>query len=123
MRAGRRLAGRYRLEALLGSGGMGEVWRALDGHLDRLVAVKVLREEFAGRELSERFRREARIAGRLQHPGITVVHDAGSDDGRLFMVMELLHGRDLGAVLADAPAGLPVGEAVSLAVQRPGHCT
>jgi serine/threonine protein kinase len=120
MRAGQRLSGRYALEALLGSGGMGEVWRAWDRELDRPVAVKVLREEFAGQELAERFRREARIAGRLQHPGITVVHDVGSDNGRLFMVMELLHGRDLEAVLARASGGLPVGAAVSLAVQAAG---
>jgi serine/threonine protein kinase len=120
MRAGQRLSGRYALEALLGSGGMGEVWRALDEKLDRPVAVKVLRGEFAGQELAERFRREARIAGRLQHPAITVVHDVGSDNGRLFMVMELLHGRDLGAVLAEAPGGLPVGAALSLAIQAAG---
>jgi serine/threonine protein kinase len=120
MHPGQRLSGRYALEVLLGSGGMGEVWRALDEELDRPVAVKVLREVFADPELAKRFRREARIAARLQHPGITVVHDVGSDDGRLFMVMELLHGRDLGAVLAEAPAGLPVGAVVSLAIQAAG---
>lgn len=120
MRAGHRLSGRYALVALLGSGGMGEVWRALDTELDRPVAVKVLREEFTGRDLAERFRREARITGRLQHPGITVVHDVGSDNGRLFMVMELLQGRDLGTVLAGAPGGLHAGAAVSLAIQVAG---
>ena len=68
-------------------------------------------------ELAGRFRREARIAARLQHPGITVVHDVGSDNGQLFIVMELLHGRDLAAMLAETPAGLPVDAAVSLAIQ------
>jgi hypothetical protein len=117
MQAGLTLAGRYALQALLGSGGMGEVWRGVDEQLDRPVAVKVLREPFADPELVGRFRREARIAARLQHPGITVVHDVGSDDGRLFIVMELLHGRDLAAMLAEAPAGLPIDAAVSLSIQ------
>ena len=117
MRAGMRLSGRYALEALLGSGGMGEVWRALDEQLDRPVAVKVLREAVADPELAERSRREARITSRLQHPGITVVHDVGSENGRMFMVMELLHGRDLAAVLAETPDGLPVEAVVSLAIQ------
>jgi serine/threonine protein kinase len=69
MRAGLKLSGRYALQGLLGRGGMGEVWRGVDEHLDRPVAVKVLREHFADPELVERFRREARIAARLQHPG------------------------------------------------------
>jgi tRNA A-37 threonylcarbamoyl transferase component Bud32 len=117
MQAGMRLSQRYVLESLLGSGGMGEVWRARDEELGRPVAVKVLRAEYTDPELAERFRREARIAGRLQHPGITVVHDVGSEGGRMFMVMELLHGRDLQAVLNHAPAGLPAGEAASLVAQ------
>ena len=117
MQAGLKLAGRYALQALLGSGGMGEVWRGVDEQLDRPVAVKVLQKHLADRELAGRFRREARIAARLQHPGITVVHDVGSDDGQLFIVMELLHGRDLAAVLAEAPAGLPIDAAVSLTIQ------
>jgi serine/threonine protein kinase len=117
MQAGFKLSGRYALQALLGHGGMGEVWRGVDEQLDRPVAVKVLRERFADPELAVRFRREARIAARLQHPGITVVHDVGSDNGQLFIVMELLHGRDLAAMLAEAPAGLPVDAAVSLTCQ------
>ena len=117
MQAGLKLSGRYALQALLGSGGMGEVWRGVDEHLDRPVAVKVLRAHLADPELAGRFRREARIAARLQHPGITVVHDVGSDNGQLFIVMELLHGRDLAAMLAEAPAGLPIDAVVSLAIQ------
>jgi serine/threonine protein kinase/uncharacterized protein YegL len=117
VQAGLKLSGRYVLQALLGCGGMGEVWRGVDEQLDRPVAIKVLREHLADPELAGRFRREARIAARLQHPGITVVHDVGSDNGQLFIVMELLHGRDLAAVLAEAPAGLPIDVAVSLAVQ------
>jgi serine/threonine protein kinase len=117
MQAGLKLSGRYALQALLGSGGMGEVWRGVDEHLDRPVAVKVLRAHLADPELAGRFRREARIAARLQHPGIAVVHDVGSDNGQLFIVMELLHGRDLAAMLAEAPAGLPVDTVVPLAIQ------
>ena len=117
MQAGFKLSGRYVLEALLGYGGMGEVWCGVDEYLGRPVAVKVLRDHLADPELAERFRREARIAARLQHPGITVVHDVGSDNGQLFIVMELLHGRDLAAMLAEAPGGLSIDAAVSLTLQ------
>jgi serine/threonine protein kinase len=117
VRSGLKLSGRYALQERLGSGGMGEVWRGFDEQLDRPVAVKVLRDHIADPELVERFRREARIAARLQHPGITVVHDIGSDNGQLYIVMELLDGRDLAARLAEAPAGLPIDVAVSFTIQ------
>jgi serine/threonine protein kinase len=117
MQAGLKLSGRYALQALLGSGGMGEVWRGVDEHLDRPVAVKILREHLADPDLAGRFRHEARIAARLQHPGITVVHDVGSDNGQLFIVMELLHGRDLATILAGVPAGLPIDTIASLTGQ------
>jgi eukaryotic-like serine/threonine-protein kinase len=117
MQAGLKLSGRYALKALLGSGGMGEVWRGVDEQLDRPVAIKVLRDALADPELAGRFRREARIAARLQHPGITVVHDIGCDDGQLFIVMELLHGQDLAAMLAQEPAGLSIDATVSLTIQ------
>ena len=111
------LAGRYVLKCRLGSGGMGEVWRGVDRQLDRPVAIKILQERLADPDVAQRFQREARIAARLQHPGITVVHDVGSQDGRPFIVMELLHGRDLASMLADAPAGVPVDTALSLTIQ------
>jgi WD40 repeat protein len=115
MQAGTELAGRYVLEAVLGSGAMGDVWQGTDRQLDRPVAVKVMRDRLAD---PRRFRREARIAARLQHPGITVVHDVGTHDGQPFIVMELLHGSDLAAVLDRAPARrLPVETAVSLIAQ------
>lgn len=117
MDAGLELAGRYVLEELLGFGGMGEVWRGTDRQLDRQVAVKVMRERLANPDLIRRFQREARIAARLQHPGITVVHDVGSHEGQPFIVMELLHGRDLASMLAEAPGGLPVDTALALAIQ------
>ncbi|AWZ06287.1 hypothetical protein DRB89_18530 [Streptomyces sp. ICC4] len=114
---GDQLAGRYRLEQRLGMGGMGEVWRAHDTALDRAVAVKVVLESIASEEAVARFRREATIGARLQHPGITVVHDVGQESGRLFIVMELLSGEDLHAALARVPGGLPVDVAVELAAQ------
>ncbi|MFE5795544.1 protein kinase [Streptomyces sp. NPDC056503] len=117
VRAGEVLAGRYQLEARLGRGGMGEVWRGFDAMLQRAVAVKLLLDLPADDHLVARFRREALIGARLQHPGITVVHDAGRHDDRLFMVMELLEGRDLSARMAESPEGLPVREAVRLAIQ------
>jgi eukaryotic-like serine/threonine-protein kinase len=114
VQAGTELAGRYVLEQVLGSGAMGDVWRGTDRLLDRPVAVKVMRDRVDPR----RFRREARIAARLQHPGITVVHDFGTHDDQPFIVMELLHGSDLEAVLDRAPGRrLPAETAVSLIVQ------
>ncbi|MFD9723140.1 protein kinase [Streptomyces sp. NPDC059072] len=117
MRVGDQLGGRYRLDRRLGQGGMGEVWRGHDLQLGRSVAVKVLLEAARGEEYVARFRREATIGARLQHPGITVVHDVGQEDGRLFIVMELLSGEDLGSVLARERGGLPVDTALGLAAQ------
>ncbi|MCX4780810.1 protein kinase [Streptomyces sp. NBC_01264] len=114
---GDQLADRYRLEQRLGQGGMGEVWRAHDTALERAVAVKVLLEAATNDELVARFRREATIGARLQHPGITVVHDVGQEDGRLFIVMELLAGEDLRTALLRAPGGMPVAVALDLAAQ------
>ncbi|GLZ11627.1 hypothetical protein Acsp04_18620 [Actinomadura sp. NBRC 104425] len=112
------LAGRYRLESRLGSGGMGEVWSATDLRLGRPVAVKILsRGTEADERAVARFRREAEIAGGLRHPGITVLFDFDADDGRLFLVMELLRGRDLAAVMAAHPHGMPPALACDLAAQ------
>ena len=91
------LAARYEIRALLGRGGMGEVYEAVDHHLDRTVAVKVLRPELASdRRFLARFRREARTAARLGHSGIVAVHDIAEVDGRAFIVMELVPGATLG---------------------------
>ncbi|WP_424215714.1 serine/threonine-protein kinase (plasmid) [Streptomyces sp. BI20] len=111
------MAGRYELMALLGRGGMGEVWRARDLRSDRRVAVKLLLTEAGGEEAVARFRREATIGSRVRHPGVVAVHDAGQDAGRLYIVMELLEGSDLSAVLAGRPAGLPLPEVLDLAVR------
>jgi eukaryotic-like serine/threonine-protein kinase len=100
---GRRLGDRYRLEALLATGGMGEVWAARDLLLGRAVAVKVLGGALAGDgRAAERLRREARAAARLEHPGIARVLDLGEHDGRPYLVMELLEGESLDARIGRA---------------------
>ena len=95
------LDAKYRLEQLLGRGGMGAVYRARDMRLDRLVAVKVVRAELIGDpDARRRFRREAQIVARLQHPGIVAVFDYGTlPDGGAYLVMELVRGEDLRHVL------------------------
>ena len=115
MEAGTELAGRIVLEKVLSSGGMGDVWQGTDRQLKRAVAVKVMRDRLAD---PRRFEREAQIAARLDHPGITVVYDVGTHDGLPYIVMELLHGQNLADMLERAPGRrLPVGTAVSLIIQ------
>ncbi len=102
---GSSLASRYELRALLGRGGMGEVYEAVDRQLNRTVAVKILHPELAAdRRFPARFRREARTVASLSHPGIVAVHDIGEDEEQMFIVMELVAGRTLGDLIrADAP--------------------
>src|SRR5215469_1150946 len=100
------VAGRYRLDGQIASGGSGEVWRGVDTVLDRPVAVKVLHAEHARHaEARAQFQAEARHAGSLSHPGIAQVYDYG-DAGpghRPYLVMELVIGRSLARVLATGP--------------------
>lgn len=107
---GRLIAGRYRLLAKLGHGGMGTVWRAKDETVDREVAVKEPRvpDHLPEREQAnvfERMRREARAAARLDHPAVVNVHDVAVVDGRPWIVMELVHGRSLGDALQEGTLG------------------
>jgi serine/threonine protein kinase len=108
--AGRLIAGRYRLLAKLGHGGMGTVWRAKDETVDREVAVKEPRvpDHLPERERAnvfERMRREARAAARLDHPAVVNVHDVAVVDDRPWIVMELVQGRSLGAALQEGTIG------------------
>ncbi|MEV4834160.1 protein kinase [Nonomuraea sp. NPDC049486] len=100
---GRRIAGRYHLQEPIGKGGMGIVWRAHDELLDRTVAVKEVRYAAAlGDEvqlLNRRTMREARAAARFEHPNVIVVHDVIEEDGRPWIVMQLVQSRSLGAVI------------------------
>ncbi|MGW2861251.1 tetratricopeptide repeat protein [Streptomyces sp. NPDC001205] len=120
----RLIHGRYALLDLIGRGGMGEVWRARDESLGRRVAVKLLKppapghEESFTRVLRERFRREGRVAAALQHRGVTVVHDFGEYEGGLYLVMELLEGRNLSQLLGDnKQRPLPVPDVMDIAEQ------
>ena len=99
------LSDRYRLQRLIATGGMGQVWEAIDTRLGRQVAVKVLKAEFSSDpEFVERFRAEARTVAMLNHPGIASVYDYGETEldgeGRTaYLVMELVNGEPLNSVL------------------------
>jgi eukaryotic-like serine/threonine-protein kinase len=112
--------GRYRVEKLLGAGAMGEVYRAYDPVIDRLVAIKVLRPDLIARggsdQLMERFRREARAAGRRFHPNIVAIWDFGDDDGTPFLAMEYVDGRSLDTMIKSSGPLTP-GRSVAIMVQ------
>jgi serine/threonine protein kinase len=129
---GRKVAGRYLLGRILGSGGMGRVWQARDEYLHRDVAIKEVapRGTFVGGEsdpVVRRTLREARAAAALRHSGIVTVHDVVTDDGRPWIVMELIKGRSLADTLSDdgplsvhqaAEIGIKVIEALDAAHQQ-----
>jgi len=98
------MVGAYRIEALLGRGGMGEVYRGLDTRLGRSVAVKFLSGAvFASQPALERFRREAQVISRLNHPNVCTVHDIGDAAGQPYLVMELLEGQTLRERITEGP--------------------
>src|SRR5271165_7134679 len=128
--------GPYRLLEKIGAGGMGEVYRALDTRLQREVALKLVSETYLISEIGsgspsptpgtpnsghlshERFLREARSAATLNHPNVCSIHDTGEQDGRPYLVMELLRGETLKRYLAKAGGhGLPTQEVVAYAQQ------
>jgi serine/threonine-protein kinase len=114
--AGDRIADRYELEALVGSGGMSSVFRAYDAQLERRVAIKVLHERFAGDdEYVGRFRHEARLVAQLAHPNIVHVIDRGEDQGREYIVFELVDGENLKDLIVRT-GPLPLRRAVELAL-------
>src|SRR5262249_17971062 len=106
--AGSRL-GLYEILGLLGSGGMGEVYKARDPRLERDVAVKVLLSDVTDTaQARDRFRREARAVAALQHPNICTVYDVGDiGNGHAYLVMELLQGETLQRRLARGPLDVP----------------
>src|SRR4051794_6924710 len=111
-----RLFGPYELEPLIGVGGVGGVGGAGDPRRDRLVAIKLLPESLAhDREFTQRFRRESEVAARLREPHVIPIHDYGEIDGRLYIEMRLVDGRDLSGLLQDGP--LPPARAVAIVSQ------
>src|SRR5271155_2985910 len=114
---GRLIAGRYRIIALLGKGGMGEVYRADDLTLGQPVALKFLPDEAArDQALLERFKNEVRIARRVSHPNVCRVYDVGDMDGHTFFTMEYVDGEDLASLLRRI-GRLPEDKALDIARQ------
>ncbi|HET8900877.1 MAG TPA: serine/threonine-protein kinase, partial [Holophagaceae bacterium] len=94
--------GKFEILRSLGAGAMGEVFLARDPAIGREVAVKtILASTTAGQEAKERFAREAKAAGTLNHPGIVTIHEFGEDQGVLYLAMEFVEGDDLQDLLAD----------------------
>lgn len=111
-----RLLGHYRLEARIGEGGMGVVYRARDTRLDRPVALKVLSAQaVANTQRKKRFVQEAKAASALNHPNIVTIHDISESDGFNYIAMEYIAGKTLDRMIAGN--GLPMGEALKYAVQ------
>lgn len=109
---GRLVDSRYEITARIARGGMATVYRALDRRLDRVVALKIMHPHLGdGVDVAARFRREARAAARLAHPGVVGVYDQGSTDEMNYLTMEFVDGTNLRAVLRRRGA-LPVGEAL-----------
>jgi eukaryotic-like serine/threonine-protein kinase len=111
--AGSRL-GPYEIQAAIGAGGMGEVYKAVDTRLSRTVALKVLPPHFADDpDMKQRFEREAQTIAGLNHPNICTLHDVGEQDGTRFLVMEYVEGETLADRLTHGP--LPIDEALRVA--------
>ena len=108
--------GPYEIQAPLGAGGMGEVYRAKDSRLDRTVAIKVLPPHLSSDvESSQRMEREAKAISALQHANICTLHDIGSQDGTDFLVMEYLEGQTLAARLEKGP--LPIEQVLKIGIE------
>src|SRR2546426_173428 len=95
-----RRVGKFELHELIGEGAMGTVWKAYDSVIRRYVALKLLSRAGRSTDAQDRFMREARAAGALQHPNIVTIYDLGESDDQLFIAMELVDGRDLSSLIA-----------------------
>ncbi len=95
-----RRVGKFELHELIGEGAMGTVWKAYDSVIRRYVALKLLSRAGRPADAQDRFMREARAAGALQHPNIVTIYDLGESDDQLFIAMELVNGRDLSSLIA-----------------------
>ena len=104
--------GKYRLDRMIGTGGMGVVWAAFDPDLERAVALKLLRAESAEQTMRTRLLREARAMARLRHPNVVTVFDVGTDKGRDFIAMELVEGGTLDDWLQTKPSRGAILEAL-----------
>ncbi|MCF6386557.1 bifunctional serine/threonine-protein kinase/transporter substrate-binding domain-containing protein [Mycobacterium sp. MBM] len=110
--------GHYRLQELIGRGGMGEVYRAYDTKTDRIVALKVLPPQLAQDAVfQQRFRRESQAAAGVNDPHVVPIHGYGEIDGRLYLDMRLIEGRTLGALLTDTAKPLDPAFAVQIVEQ------
>src|SRR5438093_1009052 len=108
--------GPYKIEAVIGTGGMGQVYRAKDLRLHRTVAIKILdQDKVADPQRKHRFLHEARAASALNHPNIVTLHDIANDRGMDYLVMEYVEGKSLDRLIT--PKGLPLIDAISYAVQ------
>ncbi|MGQ0646067.1 MAG: serine/threonine-protein kinase, partial [Gemmatimonadaceae bacterium] len=107
---------KYEILSLIGEGAMGNVYRAHDPLLNRIVAVKVMNDAIArDGELRDRFMREARAAGSLQHPNVVTVYDFGEFEGHLYIAMEFVAGIDLETIIAERHP-LPLHERLRIIV-------
>src|ERR1700730_15336459 len=111
--------GPYEVVSALGAGGMGEVYKARDTRLDRIVAIKVLREALSvDAQFRERFDREARTISQLDHPHICVLYDVGQQEGTTYLVMQYLEGETLADRLTKG--ALPLDQALRIAIDVAG---
>src|SRR5262245_17738504 len=109
--------GRYEIVGPLGRGGMGMVYRSRDKTLDELVAIKVLRPDFAqDPKMAVRFKDEIKLARKVRHRNVCGIHDYGEDRGLLYISMELIEGVDLKKILRDKGA-MPRDQAYDVAIQ------
>src|SRR6185436_7369281 len=110
------VAGRYRILALVGAGGMGSVYRALDTELDEVVALKVLKPELiASADALERFRREVKLARKVTHRNVARAFDIGEHGGEKFLTMEFVEGRPLSRDL-ERHGALPTARVLEILV-------